>query len=229
MSNVLIVSGAGEYSDPWHPFPDTTAELFGILRPHHTTAVTTEVASALASLKVAEWGLVVMNFGSDEHEVSTDSACVDGVQAYLRAGGALLASHVVATAFPADSRWEEILGGRWVRGTTMHPPKGDAEIEIRSLGHPVTNGVRDFTLTDERYSYLRVSEAAEILATHWHDDIEHPVVWAHEWHGARVVYDGLGHDAESYESEDHRRLVSNAAAWLLAANHPKRSSPPPVL
>ena len=24
MSKVLIVSGAGDYSDPWHPFPDTS-------------------------------------------------------------------------------------------------------------------------------------------------------------------------------------------------------------
>ena len=86
----------------------------------------------------------------------------------------------------------------------MHPPQGDADIRILPVDHPVTRGLDDFVLVDERYSYLRVSPDAEVLATHVHDDLEHPVVWAHQRQTSRVVYDGLGHDAQSYDCEDHR-------------------------
>lgn len=217
MTNVLIVSGAGQYSDPWHPFPETTARLAETLGAHYDTTVTTDAAETLTSLRADEWDLLVLNFGSAGEEVSTDGACVDGIQAYLTAGGSLLASHIVTMAFPADPRWEEILGGRWVHGTTMHPPKGDARIRITDAPHPVTRGLADFTLHDERYSYLRVSDDAEVLATHEHDALVHPLVWAHVWHGARVVYDGLGHDADSYDSEEHRMLVLRAAEWLVGS------------
>lgn len=216
MTKVLIVSGAGAYSDPWHPFPDTTEALLGILSARYEVTVTTDVADALTTLDAGEWDLVVLNFGSAAKEVPTDAACVDGVSGYLAAGGALLASHVVATAFPADPRWEDILGGRWVRGTTMHPPKSDARIAILAAEHPVLRGIADFTLRDERYSYLRVADDSVILATHEHDSLVHPVIWTHEWAAARVVYDGLGHDAQSYQSAEHRTLLLNAAEWLVA-------------
>ena len=62
----------------------------------------------------------------------------------------------------------------------MHPPQGDAEIRILPLDHTVTRGLDDFVLFDERYSYLRVSPEVEVLATHVHDELEHPVVWAYQ-------------------------------------------------
>ena len=42
----------------------------------------------------------------------------------------------------------------------------------------------------------------------------HPMIWAREHGPGRVVYDGLGHDARSYDSADHRALLLRAAAWL---------------
>jgi type 1 glutamine amidotransferase len=215
VSRVLVVSGAGEYSDPWHPFGETSERLGAILQSRHEVTVTTDVAAALAGLDADAWEVAVLNFGSAERELPTDAACVDGISRFAAAGGALLACHVVATVFPADPRWEDILGGRWVRGTTMHPPQGDAEIRISPTAHAVTRGLHDFVLVDERYSYLRVSPLVQVLATHIHDELEHPVIWAHRLHSSRVVYDGLGHDARSYDSEDHCRLVLNAVGWLL--------------
>lgn len=215
MSRVLVVSGAGEYSDPWHRFGETSERLVGILQTRYEVTLTTDVAAALAGLDAQAWGVVVLNFGSAERELPTDAACVDGISRFAAAGGALLACHVVSTAFPADPRWEEILGGRWVRGTTMHPPQGDAEIRIAPTAHAVTRGLDDFVLFDERYSYLRVAPEIEVLGTHVHDEREHPMIWAHRLPTSRVVYDGLGHDARSYDSADHRRLVRNAVGWLL--------------
>ena len=97
----------------------------------------------------------------------------------------------------------------------MHPPQGDAEIHLLPVDHLITRGHNDFVLVDERYSYLRVSPQVEVLATHVHDELEHPIFWAHRRPTSRVVYDGLGHDAQSFDSEDHRGLVLNAADWLL--------------
>ena len=211
----LIVSGAGTYSDPWHPFDSTSTRLKEILSEQYSTSITTTVADTLTHLTGGAGDLVVLNFGSAGVAQATDAACLDGIERFLEAGGALLVCHVAATAFPADPRWEEILGGRWVRGISMHPDRGDAEIHVTPGDHAITRGLTDFVLTDERYSYLRVAPDVDVLATHSHNDAEHPLIWTHTWRGARVVYNGLGHDAESFDSAQHRTIVLRAAHWLL--------------
>ena len=47
--------------------------------------------------------------------------------------------------------------------------------------------------------------------------IEHPLIWAYRGPASRVVYDALGHDVRSYDSEQHRTLVPKAVGWLLDA------------
>jgi uncharacterized protein len=215
MTRIVIVSGAGEYSDPWHPFAASSTEIHKVLAPRYTTSVTTEVVETLTDLDTRGADLVVLNLGSAGVPLATDAACVDGIARYLNGGGALLVCHVAATAFPNDARWEEILGGRWVRGTSMHPEWGTAEIHLTSVDHPITRRLADFVLRDERYSYLRTSDDITVLATHSHDGLEHPLIWTHLWHGSRVVYNGLGHNAEAFDSEQHRAIVLAAAAWLL--------------
>lgn len=218
MTRVLIVSGGGDYTDPWHPFAETTARLRGILAPDYDVTVTDEVAATLSELGRGDADLVVLNLGSGGEALPTDVACVAGLARYTQSGGALLVNHQTATAFPEVPQWEGILGGRWVRGTSMHPPRGAAAIDVVGIDHPVTRGVNDFSLTDERYSYLRIAADVDILAAHEHDGLQHPLVWAAEREGARVVYAGLGHDGGAYESEEHRRLIRNAAAWLTRAD-----------
>lgn len=42
----------------------------------------------------------------------------------------------------------------------------------------------------------------------------HPLVWAREFGRSRLVYDALGHDPRSYDSEGHRALIAQALGWL---------------
>jgi type 1 glutamine amidotransferase len=97
----------------------------------------------------------------------------------------------------------------------MHPDLGDASIEVDTDAHPIVAGVADFEVYDERYSWMRVSPQVRGLAWHEHAGTRHPLLWTHEYGGARVVYDALGHDERSYLSARRRMLVSRAARWLL--------------
>ena len=97
----------------------------------------------------------------------------------------------------------------------MHPDQGDARIEVDTDAHPIVAGVADFKVHDERYSWMRISPEVRGLAWHEHDGSRHPLLWTHDYGGARVVYDALGHDERSYRSAPRRALVSRAARWLL--------------
>lgn len=146
---------------------------------------------------------------------AADAATRDGLLGYLGRGGALLVLHVSSTSFGYMPEFESILGGIWLRGTSMHPPYSLAHIEVATDAHPTVAGIRNFDVNDERYSHLRVSPEVTELAWHDLDGARHPVLWARERGSARVVYDALGHDAASYDAPAHRALLRQAAAWLL--------------
>ena len=215
MTETVIVSGAGDYADPWHRFAATSRRLATLLEScGHTVAVRDDVDKALAG--PGECDLLVVNIGnpSQPRPLPVIEAINAGLKGHLAAGGSLLGIHVAATSLTQLASWSEILGGRWIRGHTMHPPQGNARILIGDA-HPVTSGLSDFDIFDERYSYLRVEPGIAVLAEHLHDGIRHPVTWAHEVAGARVAYDGLGHDAASYDSPGHVALLTRTARWLL--------------
>ncbi|WP_460573480.1 ThuA domain-containing protein [Humibacter soli] len=171
--------------------------------------------------------LLVVNVGApvirdDSGEITgpwedpeADAASRRGLLAYLASGRPLLAFHVSSTSFGYMPEWESILGGLWVRGTTMHPPYSRAEVEVATDAHDVVAGIHDFEVDDERYTSMRVSPGATQLAWHAHEGLRHPLLWTHEYGASRVVYDALGHDAASYDAPEHRAIVANAAAWLL--------------
>lgn len=222
--SIMIISGAGAYADPWHPFAETSAALADVLRgPGRDIVVRDDVETALS--ESGDVDLLVLNVGMPRPaadwvptaaDLASQRASRAGLLAHVANERPILAMHTSATTFGHIPEWESILGGTWVRGTTMHPPRGEALIHVKPTEHPVTAGMTDFVTHDERYSYLRVAPTSTVLADHEHAEARHPLVWTTEVSGARVVYDALGHDAQAYESADARRLVSQAAEWLLS-------------
>lgn len=98
----------------------------------------------------------------------------------------------------------------------MHPPLDLARIRLQAGVHPVAGDEAEIEVLDERYSYLAVREDAVVLGDHEHDGLVHPMIWVREHGAGRVVYDGLGHDARSYDSPAHRDLLCRAVSWLTA-------------
>lgn len=211
----LVLSGGGDFTDPWHPFAETSERIAGILGEGGLEVeVSSDVIGSLLGLGSEAPDLVVINAGNAEQPTESDARAIASLAGYLAAGGALLAMHVSSTAFPEVAEWERIIGGRWVRGTTMHPDEGPSEVRIVP-GHPITADVSDFAVFDEMYSWLRTDAANSVLATHSYEGVDHPLAWVREVAGARVAYDALGHTVRSFDAPDHVRLVQNCARWAL--------------
>jgi uncharacterized protein len=217
MTTTLLLSGGGDFTDPWHPFEQTSACIASLLEEcGHEVRVSTAVATSLSGLarESKRPDLVVLNASSGGLPTPSEADALAGLSSYLDEGHPLLVFHAAAMAFSGADAWEEMLGGRWDPATSMHPPWGPSGIEVATDAHPLTTGVSGFTVQDERYSFLRVNPDVLAVAWHRHDDVRHPLVWTHRAGRARVVYDALGHDARSFDSPEHCRLVRNAASWL---------------
>lgn len=216
MTSVVVISGTGRYADPWHPFAETSTAIVDVLAgAGHDVTVDDDVDARLSD--VGDIDLLVINIGAAvDVDDARDAATRRGLLAHIAAGRPVLAFHSSATSLQSMPEWEDVLGGIWVRGTTMHPPYSRAHVLVATDGRAVTAGVPDFDVDDERYTHLRVSPAVTPLAWHEHEGTRHPLLWAHTAGPARVVYDALGHDAASFTSPEHRALIAQAAGWLLS-------------
>ena len=218
MPDALVVSGAGPYVDPWHDFPATSARLADIISGlGYTVDVTERVEDALAGPHDTK--LLVVNIGNpaDPRPQDRMDAAAGGLARHLAGGGGLLGVHSSSTSLTGMRQWPEILGGRWVRGTSMHPPLGECIVSVTAAKHPITQGLSDFAVVDERYSYLETTPDVTVLYEHRFEDETHPLVWAREAGPGRVVYDALGHHVGSYDAPGHRALLERAMEWLTGA------------
>jgi hypothetical protein len=219
MPHALVLVGHGRYEDPWHDHAATSHALATLLTEDGWD-VTLRSTFPDALDGVARPDLLVVNAGSGRPDPAFDGdddawlPFHDRRAALVADGVPVLAVHQSANTFVDDPRWAATLGGRWVEGTSWHPPLGDAVFRVADDAHPVTAalGAAPLAAYDERYLDLVRDPSVHVLAVARHDDVDHPVVWVAP--DGLAVYSALGHDVRSYSSASHRVLLRSAVAWL---------------
>lgn len=226
----VVVSGSGRYADPWHPFGETSAALAEIARELGWEAEVRPSEPA-SLLDLGGVDVVVVNSGGGDPDAppAPDAAWAQAHAAlgrFVSDGGGLLGVHTAANTFSDWPAWPSVLGGRWVRGESWHPERSLATFEAvpGTANHPLLAGIDPpvglpaladtpcITCFDERYSRLTLAAASEPVLRHELGEAYETCAWTL----GRVVYDGLGHDARSYESAARRRFVANALQFVAA-------------
>ena len=216
MPDALVISGSGLYADPWHPFPTTSARIADIVSDlGYSVDITEQVEVALRH--PGDCRLLIINIGNpaDPRPTEVIELARAGLEKHLATGGALLGMHSSITSLTTMPEWRGMLGGTWIRGRSMHPPRSETTILLAPTEHPITAGLADFAVIDERYSYLETESDITVLYEHEYHGVGHPLVWTRLSDQHRVIYDGLGHDAASFDSAGHQTLLRRSVRWLL--------------
>lgn len=133
---------------------------------------------------------------------------------------------VLHHALASHQGWPEykgLIGGHYLEPNPARPGtvteaigwKHDEEIPvtIEATNHPVTAGLKDFTIHDEIYWGYRVLPGVIPLISTTHPKSGKPLGWAHTHGKSRVVYLQLGHGAEAFVHESYRRLLAQSLRW----------------
>lgn len=219
-ARALVLSGHGRYEDAWHDHAGVShrlAELLGEM------GIKTRVRSMLLGCTegICDYNLVVVNGGWGRVDPDFDGTHEDWLPTheefyrFAKSGGAILVYHQGINSFTDSPYWEEVVGGNWVRGTTYHPKISDAHFEVLTDAHPITEGLGDIEIYDERYTKLTVGPHVIPLVRHRELDRDWTVVWVHEHGGVRVVYDALGHQVAAIDHPQRQELLRREIAWLL--------------
>ncbi len=225
---ITIFTGLSRYADPWHPVAETSTEIAHVVRSLglDVDLRTDQDPRALADLSGTDLLIVNSGGGDPKQPIAYDPVwqpSFDAVAAHVAAGGALLAVHNAAIAFPEWPGWADLIGASWTRGTSGHPEISLAvfEADRGAVDHPVFSGLSpiagvtdrpSLVCYDERYWRLHTHEGNTPLLGHETLREWHVMGWAR---GSNVLYDGLGHDKRSYTSAHRRLYLANEIRWLL--------------
>jgi hypothetical protein len=219
---LVLAGGTAPYIDPWHPFAETAGALARIAGDlGFEVEVATDVVARLADLSGVDLLIADVPSPADPLDAAQLEGAAAGLDAFLARPGGVFALHVSVTTLLGLPRWSELMGARWVQGTTMHPPLGRWSV-TGAAGGSLSAAGGPFELTDELYSYLEFEGDREDVLTHDYERATHPVLWLREAGSTRVVADALGHGAESFDSPDHVAIIRAALLWATTQPVPNQ-------
>lgn len=147
----------------------------------------------------------------DEHtELDHSENELQALEAWVDAGGALLALHASAVAANRHPRLARLLGGRFI----SHPPKAPFLVSAAAADDPLAYGITPFEVEDERYE-LHWDAGVRVHLTTQSDDRLLPLAWSRSHGRGNVVYIALGHDESSWGLPAYEALMRRALDHLV--------------
>ena len=144
--------------------------------------------------------------------LNVDGKELERFKNYCRAGRPIVGVRTASHAFENGLEFDrEVLGGNynmhWDHGPTAH-----IRFEPGSDGHPVMDGVSEFSSAGGLYRNTGISTDTKLLMSASTDDHDEPVTWTRTHAGSRVFYTSLGHQAE-FHDPNFLRMLANAVMW----------------
>ncbi|MCX7045709.1 MAG: ThuA domain-containing protein [Candidatus Sumerlaeota bacterium] len=122
-------------------------------------------------------------------------------------------------AFRGCTEYQWMTGGQWV----AHPGNAVPEytIEIINKLHPITKGLKNFSLFNTEQYYLLTDPSNMVLAETTFscpeaptgDGTVMPAVWTRHWGEGRVFYASWGHSPEDFKVPEALEIVRRGMLW----------------
>jgi type 1 glutamine amidotransferase len=160
-------------------------------------------AAALTARRLRRAHAVVFANTSGELPVADRRALLR----FVRRGGGFLGTHSASDTLHGWPAYAELLGSEFA----SHPPPLTATLTVEDSSHPATRGLPpSFELHEEYYDFVAPPSGRVLITREGR-----PLVWARRHGKGRVLYDALGHFAETWSNPLQRRLLKQGLAWVL--------------
>lgn len=228
MRNLIVTGGI------FHPFEETSQALAGLLGSVGISSqITTDLEDGMRALATGQFELLTVYAlrwtmtQKDKYEpyrkqwaYRSSKALSDTLTGFVSGGGALLGLHTASICFDDWPQWRDVLGGQWDWDQSFHPPLAPVSILPTDHFHPIVADVQPFEINDEVYHHLSPMPDVKPLLSSDVGSGPQPVLWARQFGEGKVVYDALGHDAESITHPVHAGILQRAAQWLTNGSMP---------
>ena len=141
----------------------------------------------------------------------------------LSRGVGVVALHHTMGAYQEWPEFKNIIGTKYylketvedgvthAKGTFKHDL--DMRVHVVNTNHPITRGMRDFTIHDETYKNCWFDDGTQVLLTTDHPTSDETIGWVKTFRKAKVCTIQLGHDSKAYANSNYAQLVERAILW----------------
>ncbi len=141
------------------------------------------------------------------------------VRQFVEAGGAALLLHNTTNVSLADPDFRHVLGGAY----TGHPPIRTFKVKVTNPDHPITQGVKDFVVTDEQHymtyekdpKFIFLQTVNEEGLTYQNYGATAPGGWSYDYGKGRVCYLSPGHMLSDLWNPEYIKVQQNAVRWIM--------------
>lgn len=154
------------------------------------------------------------------------------LKSYVESGGGFVGIHAAGDGSHSDWPWyqNQVIRASFI-GHSLFPQFQTASIDFEQPKHPVLAGLpKSLSHEEEWYSFEHSPRApgVDILITvdersyaprRWINGRklsmgdDHPVAWAHQLVGGRVVYTAFGHQGKTFELPWFQQLLEQSVIW----------------
>ncbi len=214
-TRVLIVTGGHDFEKPqffktFDANPDITWKA--VEHPNAHALLTPAAAK--------EWDVLLLY---DMHQEISDAAKTDFL-ARLKEGKGLVVMHHAIANYQAWGEYHKIIGARYYLAKTnvngiekarsAYKHDVDIPVKIATPDHPITRGLKDYTIHDETYKWFDIFDGSQPLLRTEEPESSPVIAWAKTYANARVVYLQSGHDHKAYENPNFQTLLRQAINWV---------------
>lgn len=142
----------------------------------------------------------------------------------LERGKGVVFLHHALYSQPTWPDYLRIMGGFWkgerfeIDGKSYGPSTATVDIEqhvrIADPAHPITRGMKPFTMVEECYGNIYVAPDVHVLLETDHPQSQRQLAWAHTYSNARIVYLQPGHGPRMYADPNYRGLIERSIQWV---------------
>ncbi|RMG00661.1 MAG: ThuA domain-containing protein [Planctomycetota bacterium] len=143
--------------------------------------------------------------------------------ALLERGIGLVALHHNLGAHRNWPEYRKIIGGAYLfeplkiddqtYGPSTYSHGEDLHVTIAATNHPITQGLKAFTIHDEAYKNYYLAESVQLLLKTDTAVNDPSIAWTTHYGNSRVVYLQLGHDSLAWRHPMYPELLVRSIRW----------------
>lgn len=126
----------------------------------------------------------------------------------------IIVMHHGLLAYPDWPQWSKLVG---ISDRSLHGYSHDERLALRVAdpSHPITQGITDWTLTDETYDMADAAADNHLLLTVDHVNSMRTVAWTRQYGQSRVFCLQLGHDNQAWADAGFRMVLERGIRWSV--------------
>lgn len=138
---------------------------------------------------------------------------------FVNAGNGFYSLHNNSHVSVTSKTWREVMGGAYIGHPTLRP----FQVRVVNAGHPITQGIHDFMVSDEQHYVEYDKDRKDILLEAQNLDgltfqnlgTKSIAGWAFGYGRGRVVFTSVGHTIHALWNPEYVKLQRRAVRWLL--------------